>query len=524
MKKKNSKKQPKLPIERPAQPASPSVVPASSESNAKRSWAIAGAAVFVIALASLAYYFFTPKDIKPANSSRAENNSPTKDTGTAEARSDMTGSLLQQMAHDDGKPAEGDLTGAVPTSKQLETQYSIITENQNQINQFREQASTALAKKDAAEAQRIVALGQPQMKLLNARLAAFEKDLGSARNARPNDPTVQWLTGELLMSVGGEPENILPYFTKALAGHVDQPHLYVSLATLVLDLNQFQPAYDYAQKALEKNPKGQAEWEIYSRTAFAVERFVEVVLRLGRVFPGDAPSWVAPIRRDAQNLQKLWVAEQAQRQQDQKRGDLPQVKFTIEHRKFAAPADGGSGAGINNTGRGEVTLELFEDQAPATVSNFVHLVETGFYDGTSFYWAAAGQMVVGGDPNTKNDNPSDDGIGGPGYVIPDEFKLPNTRGHFRGTISTVQNGPNRAGSQFFISLIAAPEFNGNSTAFGRVIKGQEVLDQITEGRTNREVGQFGKLIPGDLIVHAEIVRKRPHAYVVTKLEKPAGQR
>jgi len=155
------------------------------------------------------------------------------------------------------------------------------------------------------------------------------------------------------------------------------------------------------------------------------------------------------------------------------------------------------------------------------VSNFIHLVETGFYNGTSFYWGEAGHMVVGGDPNTKNSDPADDGLGGPGYAIPDEFKLPGARGHFRGTISMAQNGPGRAGSQFFIALVAAPEFDGNATAFGRVAKGQEVLDQVTEGRTNRDVGEFGKIIPGDLIVRAEVLRKRPHPYVVTKLATPA---
>jgi len=126
-------------------------------------------------------------------------------------------------------------------------------------------------------------------------------------------------------------------------------------------------------------------------------------------------------------------------------------------------------------------------------------------------------MVVAGDPNTKNADPADDGLGGPGYTIPDEFNLPRARSHFRGTISTVQNGPGNAGSQFVITLVAAPEFDEYSTAFGRVVRGQEVLDQVTEGRTNRQVGQFGKIIPGDLIIRAEVLRKRPHPYVVTKL-------
>ena len=81
----------------------------------------------------------------------------------------------------------------------------------------------------------------------------------------------------------------------------------------------------------------------------------------------------------------------------------------------------------------------------------------------------------------------------------------------------VQNGANTAGSQFFISLIAQPELRGRVTVFGRVIRGQEVADQITRGRTNRSVGSFGKIIPGDLLVRAEVIRKRSHPYLVRKI-------
>jgi len=357
--------------------------------------------------------------------------------------------------------------------------------------------------------------------LLNARLAAFERDLAVARRAKPNDPVVQWLTGELLIIVGGEPENILPYLNHAVSAGLERPHLFVSLATVEFDLNHFQAAFTAATKGIMRDPHGQAAWQIYSRAGFALEKFVEVLKRIDLAFPGDAPDWARAIRSNATQLQKSWMREVAQRQQDQRRGDLPLVRLVIEHRNFIVPSNGAQARDINVSGGGEVEIELFEDQAPATVSNFVHLVQSGFYNGTSFYWAEAGHMVVGGDPNTKNADPADDGLGGPGYVIPDEFNFTKARGHFRGTISTVQNAPGRAGSQFFISLVPSPEFDGNSTAFGRVIQGQEVLDHVTQCRTNRQVGQFGKIIPGDLIVRADVVRKRPHPYVVTRLS-PKG--
>ncbi len=450
----------------------------------------------------------------------AENSPSPHDLPPGHPGAGDSDSLLQQMSKDTG-PDTGDASGPVATTAQLESQYSIIAQSQDQLTKIRNEVAAAAEAKNKAAVDQGVARGKPLMALLNARLAAFQKDLTVARKARPNDPVVQWLTGELFMIVGGEPEDILPYFNQAIAAHLDRPHLFVSLAKVEFDLNRFQDAYRDAAKAVAKDPKGEDAWEIYARAGFALERFVEVLKNIDLTFPGDTPPWASLIRRSAQQLQKSWLRELSQRLRDQKKGDLPVVRLVVEHRKFAAPADGNAAESTKVTGRGEVDIELFEDQAPATVSNFIHLVETGFYNGTSFYWAEAGHMVVGGDPNTKNADPADDGIGSPGYFIPDEFNLPAARGHFRGTISMAQNGPGKAGSQFFITLVAAPEFDGNSTAFGRVIRGQEVLDQVTEGRTNHEVGEFGKIIPGDLIVSAQVVRKRPHPYVVTKLPTPA---
>ena len=484
-----------------------------------------------VAAALIVLYVWWPHTNKPAapdlrnepapQAATPSDNSPSPhDASPGHQGPGDNDSLLQQMAKDTG-PDTGDASGPVATTAQLESQYSIIAESQDQLNKIRSEVAAAAEAKNKAGVQQGVERGKPLMALLNARLAAFQKDLTVARKARPNDPVVQWLTGELFMIVGGEPEAILPYFNQAIAAHLDRPHLFVSLAKVEFDLNHFQDAYRDAAKAVAEAPKGQDAWEIYARAGFAMERFVDVLKNIDLVFPGNAPPWVSTIRRSAEQLQKSWMREMAQRLRDQRQGDLPVVRLVVEHRQFAAPADGNAAGSTKVVGRGNVEIELFEDQAPATVSNFIHLVETGFYNGTSFYWAEAGHMVVGGDPNTKNADPADDGIGGPGYNIPDEFNLPGARGHFRGTISMVQNGPGRAGSQFFITLVAAPEFDGASTAFGRVIRGQEVLDQVTEGRTNHEVGEFGKIIPGDLIVRAEVVRKRPHAYVVTKIAAPA---
>ena len=494
--------------------------PAAEVSSTPRRVRRLAAVALPIGAALIILFFWWPHADKPAppdlpaptqglpNAAGVAIDRPTTDTGA---------SLLQQMGQDQPS-AEGGVAGPAATAQQLEVEYSTIAEAENQVSKLRNHAAAA---KNAGEVKRDVEQGKPLLALLNTRLAAFERDLTAARRATPNDPVVQWLTGELLIIVGGEPEDILPYLNRAASASLERPHLFVSLAAVELDLNHFQAAYTAATKGIGRDPQGQAAWEIYSRAGFALEKFVEVLDRIDLAFPGDAPDWARAIRSNAAQLQKSWIREVAQRHQDQRQADLPLVRLVVEHRKFVVPADGGQAGAIKVSGRGEVEIELFEDQAPATVSNFVHLVESGFYNGTSFYWAHAGHMVVGGDPNTKNADPADDGLGGPGYVIPDEFNSPKARGHFRGTISTVQNAPGRAGSQFFITLVASPEFDGYSTAFGRVVRGQEVLDQVTEGRTNRQVGQFGKIIPGDLIVRAEVVRKRPHPYVVTKLS-PKG--
>ncbi len=427
-----------------------------------------------------------------------------------------SGRLLQQL-NAVRPPGEADLSGPVPTTEQLEKQFSLIVQNQERVNELKTHAATAAAAKNAATVKRDLEEAKPLVSLLNLREAAFERDLAAARQARPKDTAVQWLTGELLITVGGEPEQILPYLHNAALSGMKQPQLFASLAKVEFDLNRFEAAYDHALQAVEQDRHSRAAWDSYGRASFALERFGEVIQRLDQAFPNAPPVWASAMRSAAQRLSASWSRELALRRSEDKAGTLPQVRLIVEHRKFLGAVDGKQSAPVESTGRGEVIIQLFEDQAPATVANFISLVEAGFYNGTSFYWAEGGHMVVGGDPNTKNDDPSDDGIGGPGYVIPDEFSAPQARPHFRGTISTVQNGPRKAGSQFVITLVPSPEFDGNSTAFGRVIQGQKVLDQVAVGRTNREVGQFGKIIPGDLVVRAEAVRKRPHAYPVTKL-------
>ena len=125
---------------------------------------------------------------------------------------------------------------------------------------------------------------------------------------------------------------------------------------------------------------------------------------------------------------------------------------------------------------GTIEIEFLAEQAPETVRNFAELAREGFYDGTTFHRVIPDFMIQGGDPNSKNDDPGDDGRGGPGYRIDDEFS--DVR-HERGVVSMANMGfPNSAGSQFFIVVKDSPYLDGKYTAFARVVSGMEVADRI----------------------------------------------
>lgn len=125
------------------------------------------------------------------------------------------------------------------------------------------------------------------------------------------------------------------------------------------------------------------------------------------------------------------------------------------------------------TDRGTIELELYPEYAPQTVNNFVFLAREGFYNGGTFHRVIPDFMIQGGDPTGT-------GRGGPGYTFPDEFEA-NPLKHEKGVISMANAGPNTNGSQFFITHGPQSHLNGSHTVFGKVTKGQEVVDSIRQG-------------------------------------------
>jgi peptidyl-prolyl cis-trans isomerase B (cyclophilin B) len=130
-----------------------------------------------------------------------------------------------------------------------------------------------------------------------------------------------------------------------------------------------------------------------------------------------------------------------------------------------------------STTEGEMVIEFWPDVAPKTVENFKTLAQKGFYDGTCFHRIIKGFMIQGGDPLTKDTSKESHwGTGGPGHTVKAEF---NDRSHQRGVISMARSAnPDSAGSQFFICDGDASFLDRQYTAFGKLIKGDDVLAKI----------------------------------------------
>ncbi|MDH4330884.1 MAG: peptidylprolyl isomerase [Candidatus Moranbacteria bacterium] len=136
------------------------------------------------------------------------------------------------------------------------------------------------------------------------------------------------------------------------------------------------------------------------------------------------------------------------------------------------------------TNFGNIEVEFFNDDAPIAVGNFIKLAERSFFDGVKFHRVIKDFMVQTGDPNSKDDDWSDDGIGGPGYKFKDEK---NDRKLVKGSLAMANSGSNTNGSQFFIVTAAStPWLDGKHTNFGKVIKGMKYVEDIEDVETNEK--------------------------------------
>ncbi len=184
------------------------------------------------------------------------------------------------------------------------------------------------------------------------------------------------------------------------------------------------------------------------------------------------------------------------RQRETTANDLPQVKL--------------------KTSKGDITLELFENQAPNTVKNFISLVEAGHYSDLLFHRVVEGFMAQAGEK--KSDGQEAPNLN---YTIACECYSPETRPHFSDCISMAHSGKDTGAGQFFLTFTRTSMLDGRHTCFGRIIAGNEVLDKIE--RTHMQINNDEQPIPNaekDKIISAEIIRKRDHEYRPTKLGEP----
>jgi cyclophilin family peptidyl-prolyl cis-trans isomerase len=249
--------------------------------------------------------------------------------------------------------------------------------------------------------------------------------------------------------------------------------------------DDYEEVNRFAQPLLKfKVNEPQISW-FAANAAIGLHNFAAVVPLVQKALTGGANKELqkaaSELAEAAAETAPLWPIEQKIREREAKDDDLPRVKL--------------------QTSKGDITIELFENEAPNTVASFISLVEKGFYDGVPFHRVLPQFMAQGGDPTGK-------GNGGPGYRIKDEFDNPGARMHFRGTLSMANSGkPNTNGSQFFLTFRPTPHLNGRHTVFGRVLDGFDVLPKITRIDPEKPSG-----VTPDKIVKATVIRKRDHEY------------
>ena len=190
---------------------------------------------------------------------------------------------------------------------------------------------------------------------------------------------------------------------------------------------------------------------------------------------------------------------------------LASAAFAAEEKKEEkTPMNSPNEVAVIKTSEGDMVVQFWTDAAPNTVENFKKLARRGFYDGTIFHRIVKGFMIQGGDPNSKDPAKENSyGEGGPGYNIKAEF---NDHGHERGVISMARGpDPDSAGSQFFLCLAPVRRLDHQYTTFGKLIKGDDVLEKIGDTPvtrnsmgepskpTKRVVVESVKIVPPDSV-------------------------
>ncbi|MCX6137707.1 MAG: peptidylprolyl isomerase [Ignavibacteriales bacterium] len=172
-------------------------------------------------------------------------------------------------------------------------------------------------------------------------------------------------------------------------------------------------------------------------------------------------------------------------------------------KKAVVEKDSLKGLVVIQTSMGDIAIQLFDDKAPKHAANFRKLAQEGFFEGTTFHRVIPGFMIQGGDPNSKNDDRSTHGMGGPNYTIDAEIGA----SHDRGVIAAARQGDqvnpkrNSNGSQFYITVADAKFLDGQYSVFGKVVTGMDVADKIAAVKRDRSDNPIEKVLIKKVVVH-----------------------
>ncbi|MHC4709677.1 MAG: peptidylprolyl isomerase [Planctomycetota bacterium] len=291
-----------------------------------------------------------------------------------------------------------------------------------------------------------------------------------------------------------ETEGLAAIYDQLAQLYPDDPEVAIARADYFRARNEYGRAIEILESVeldAAAHPKGAL---VLSECLFAEQRYQEAVDVLesipqetldGQPAVRASVNQVLPVRRECVGL---WDQEQQIRSAEAAAGDLPRAEIL--------------------TARGRIVVELFENEAPNTVANFISLAESDFYDGSTFHRVLPNFMSQGGDPNTKPEGTGPAGSGGPGYCIPDEHTLGGARNHFTGSLAMAKTeAPNSGGCQFYITHTAPAHLNGRHTVFGRTVEGLDVARSL-------EVD--------DVIEAINVLSKRDHAYEPETLPDPTA--
>ena len=337
------------------------------------------------------------------------------------------------------------------------------------------------------------AAGTDSFEQLHTRWTKLQKQMLELRTKyQTADADEQKAIREKFGTLIGESGELLPKLkTVALAAFEAEPNANVDVVGVLLgfmsNLNaedRYEETLALGNKLVKGGSKAKGLADMMGVASYALDDFDAAQKYLDQASTEKAISFESrQLLEDIGEARKLWAIEKKVREEEAAADDLPRVEFT--------------------TNKGKVVVELYENEAPGAVGNFISLVEKKFYDGLTFHRVIGGFMAQGGCPEGT-------GTGGPGYNIFCELDKDDHRKHFRGTLSMAHAGKDTGGSQFFLTFRRTPHLDGKHTVFGRVVEGQDVL-----ARLQRDPGGANA---ADKIEKAVVLRKRDHEYAPNKFK------